>query len=116
MLREALDMTTIDGIQKCIEFVPEIRRTVRQLHRSRAIDAKLFDVYKQLFAFGYVGLRPSKGLGKKSRTFLGMDNVSCEKYHVRPISSSDKAITDLPHILIQVQRGDEVGHPCSSER
>jgi hypothetical protein len=33
-----------------------------------------------------------------------MDNVSCEKYHVRSDLSSDKAITDLPR-LVQVQRG-----------
>jgi hypothetical protein len=104
---EALDMTTIDGIQKCIEFVPEIKTGPFDNYTEvAAIDAKLFDVYKQLFAFGYDGLRPSKGGGKKPRTFLGMDNVSCEKYHVRVRSLRlTKPSPIYPDILIQVQRG-----------
>jgi hypothetical protein len=111
---EALDMTTIDGIQKCIEFVPRSDGPFDN-YTVAAIDAKLFDVYKQLFAVTMVCVL--RNGGKKPRTFLGMDNVSCEKYHVRSISSSDKAITDLPDILIQVQRGGtKWDTSCSNEQ
>jgi hypothetical protein len=54
---EALDMTTIDGIQKCIEFVPGDGPTTTP---KSLLSTQSFDVYKQLFAFGYDGLRPSK--------------------------------------------------------